>query len=367
MIPRKDPSEDAAAAGAESSHEERQRRKLETLGRLSGHVAHDFNNLLMVVDGYARLLLEDATLSGSARDSVEEILRATARGSALTRQLLSFSRKPTGGKEALDLNVHLERMRPLIERLLGESIRLEVSLAERPVVVEVERDQLEQVLLNLIVNSRDAMPLGGRVSVRLGQDERNALLDVEDSGTGIAPELVPRIFEPFFTTKEDGKGTGIGLSLVRDTVQRWSGNIEVESEPGRGTRFRLNLPLAGHPRRNEATGAPILLVEDEPGIRSLIRRALQQHGFAVLEAASEAEALELAARLPELRLLITDLELAGGDGKRLAAEVQRGHPEIKVLFISGYLMDSSSGQSGYLQKPFSPNTLVLAVQRVLGG
>lgn len=361
MTPRKAP-DDAIT---------RQRRNLETLGLLSGHIVHDFNNLLMLMDGYARMILEEPGLSGSARENAEEILRAVERGSQLTRQVLDFGRKPSSSREPLDLKRHIERLRPILKRLLGDSIHLEVELPEYSLWVLAERDQLEQVLLNLIVNARDAMPLGGRIRVAARRNEDAVVLRVTDTGEGIAAEALPRVFEPFYTTKESGKGTGIGLAMVREAVESWGGSVVVSSTAGEGAEFEIRFSIADHELRQDLNQdldkhkGTILLAEDENGIRQLLRRVLEQEGFSVIEAATESEAIAASQKNIDLKILITDLELAHGDGRRLAKLVKVKHPSAKVIYISGYMQEMKDGEAWYLQKPFSPNTLVLAVQQLL--
>jgi CheY-like chemotaxis protein len=370
MLPRKGEGERDAPTSSNGSEdiELRQRRNLETLGRLSGHVVHDFNNLLMVMDGYARMILEDPALSRFARENAEEILRAVERGAELTRQILDFARKPAGGPQVLDVKRQIEKLKPLLERLLGDSVRLEVDLPEIALWLVAERDQMEQVLLNLIVNARDAMPLGGRIRVAAEQSGNRVRIQVTDTGEGIAPEALPRVFEPYYTTKSSGKGTGIGLAMVQETISAWGGTVEVQSTLGEGARFTLDLPAADA----SSSQAPpaghrgaILLAEDEPSLRTLIRRVLEQEGFQVIEAASEAEAIERAQSQPTLRLLITDLELAAGDGRRLAARLRTKPGLSGVIYISGYMQEVTPDDACYLQKPFSPSTLVLAVQKLL--
>ncbi len=361
MTPRKGP-DDAAT---------RQRRNLETLGLLSGHIVHDFNNLLMLMDGYARMILEEPGLSGAARESAEEIVRAVERGSQLTRQVLDFGRKPSSSREPLDLKRHIEKLRPILARLLGDSIHLDIQLPEYSLWVMAERDQMEQVLLNLIVNARDAMPLGGRIQVAAGRDQDTLFLRVTDTGEGIAAEALPRVFEPFYTTKESGKGTGIGLAMVREAVESWGGSVAVTSTAGEGAQFEIRLPAADQEMRQDLQlgtdkhKGTILLAEDENGIRSLLRRVLEQEGFSVFEASTESEAVAASQQHDDLRVLITDLELAQGDGRRLAKLVKLKHPNAKVIYISGYMQEVKDGEAWYLQKPFSPNTLVLAVQQLL--
>jgi len=345
-----------------------QRRRLETLGRLAGNVVHDFNNLLMVIDGYARILLEERQLSKSAQESAEEILRASGRAAALTQQLLAFSRGKSLDPKPVDLNLQLMQMRPMLMRLLGETVMLDYELSTEPASILAHLSQVEQVLLNLIVNARDAMPVGGRIVVRTRLSPDRVFLDFEDNGAGIPADLQPRIFEPFFTTKPEGKGTGIGLALVAEAVAEWAGRIQVSSSPGEGTQFVLDLPRLQPTAQQPVTASTegvILVVEDEDAVRSLIRRVLEQRHYRVLESASEDGAIEIARKEPRIDLLITDLEIKGGQGKAVASMVRLLHPDVRVLFISGYLLDAPGAEDLALQKPFSPKTLVLGVQHLL--
>lgn len=356
---------------------ELQRKKLETLGRLAGNVVHDFNNLLMVIEGYTRMLLEEPNLSESAQECGQEILRASERASALTKQLLAFSRRRSVERKSIEINAQLRQMRNMLIRLLGENVRLEYDLAVEACTVFANATQLEQVLLNLIVNARDAMPIGGRITVRTTRTVEQIQLLIEDNGVGIPQDLIPKIFEPFFTTKEHGKGTGIGLALVDEIIQEWGGQIEVESQWKEGTRFRISLPRFEDPAGagQEAAEPPapklatILLVEDEAGVRTLIRRVLEQRNYQVFEASSEEAAEEIARSEKRLDLLMTDLELAKGDGRRLAAKCRQMRPDLRVLYISGYFQEADrgaeNGMDGILQKPFSPNSLLLAVRELL--
>ena len=356
---------------------ELQRKKLETLGRLAGNVVHDFNNLLMVIEGYTRMLLEEPNLSETAQECGQEILRASERASALTKQLLAFSRRRSVERKSIEVNAQLRQMRNMLVRLLGENVRLEYDLATQDCTIHANATQLEQVLLNLIVNARDAMPIGGRITVRSLVAEDKIHLVIEDNGVGIPQELIPKIFEPFFTTKEHGKGTGIGLALVDEIIQEWGGSIEVESQWKEGTRFRIVLPRYDDPDQIEQEGtkptpeklATILLVEDEDGVRTLIRRVLEQRNYQVFEAATEEAAEEIARSEKTIDLLITDLELAKGDGRRLAKSCRGMREGLKVLYISGYLQEIEREfgveDEAILQKPFSPNSLLLAVQEVL--
>lgn len=342
---------------------EDQRRRLETLGRAAGHVVHDFNNLLMVIDGYARMLLEESSLSAGARESVREILASSGRASELTRQLLAFVRQKPLEPVLLDVHAQLRSLRPIFERLLGERVELRFELADGPAWITAALGQLEQVLLNLIVNARDAMPAGGVVSVRSSFSEGNWCIEVVDNGEGIPEELKGRIFEPFFTTKPAGEGTGIGLSMVAEILAAWKGRIEVESTPGNGATFRLWIPGT----RNEPAkaGAKILVVEDEAGVRGLIRKVLEQQQYEVYEASTEQEAVLAAQNIPSIDVLITDLQLRSGDGRNVAKALKTIHPAVKVLLISGYVNEPEALGDLALQKPFSPKTLVLGVQHLL--
>lgn len=346
----------------ESAGDVEQRRRLETLGRLAGNVVHDFNNLLMVIDGYARMMLEEPHLSSSLRDSAQEILNASARASQLTSQLLAFTRKKSPTPITLDLNSQLLAMRPLLARLLGETVLLDYELSPQPIHARGQSGQLEQILLNLIINARDAMPVGGRIVIRTRLDQSSILLEVEDNGQGIPDHLAGRIFEPFFTTKPEGKGTGIGLSLVSEIVTEWGGTIQVTSQPGHGACFTITLPSTEPAPQSSGT---ILVAEDEDAVRTLIRRALEQRGYTVLEAATESAAIDAIHNANHLDLLITDLELKGGNGHNVARSLRTTHPSARLLFISGYLQDPPPSGEISLQKPFSPKTLVLAVQDLL--
>ncbi|MCX6609397.1 MAG: ATP-binding protein [Acidobacteria bacterium] len=357
----------------DEQHEEtlevaQQRRRLETLGRLAGNVVHDFNNLLMVIDGYARMLLEEPQLSRSAQESAEEILRASGRAAAFTQQLLAFSRGKSLEPKPVDLNLQLTQMRPMLMRLLGETVMLDYELSAEPALILAHLSQVEQVLLNLIVNARDAMPVGGRIVVRTRLSPDRIFLDFEDNGAGIPADLQPRIFEPFFTTKPEGKGTGIGLAMVAETVAEWAGQIQLSSAPGQGAQFVLDIPrlkqVAEEPAEAGKEGI-ILVVEDEDAVRALIRRVLEQRHYQVFEAASEDAAIEMARQQSRIDLLITDLEIKGGQGKNVASMVRLLHPDVRVMFISGYLQDSPGPEDLALQKPFSPKTLVLGVQHLL--
>ncbi len=360
-------------------------QRLETVGRLAGGVAHDFNNLLTVVGGNAGLLADYP--DPEVREMMAEIQEAHRRGAALTRQLLAFARRDLRRAEVLDLGAAVRGMARLVERLLGVQHRLALELDGAP-HVRADRGQLEQVLLNLATNARDAMPEGGAVTVRcreLGRGaaaafgsalaaERQALLEVVDTGSGMPPEVKARLFEPFFTTKPRGRGTGLGLSMVHGIVLQNEGAVQVESEPGRGTTVRVFLPVC-----DEAQPAPeaaaelgevallgsehILLVEDEVVVRRFAERALVNCGYRVTNANNSSSALAVfAAAQPPIDLVLTDIVMPGMSGVELAAQLRARHGAVPVLFMSGHF-DSEQGDAALnpatnlLVKPFTAEEL----------
>jgi CheY-like chemotaxis protein len=329
-----------------------QRAKLETLGRLTAFAVHDLNNLLMLIDGYTRLLLEE-NLPPSARDIAAEILRAQERAAQLTAQLLGVVRNRPAEPITLNLHAALSDAAPLLSRLLGESIHFHWE-APPGLQLRTVPGKLEQLLLNLAVNSRDAMPAGGSFTIRASQIPEGLLLEVTDSGPGIAPEWRQKVFEPFFTTKSSGQGAGVGLALVAEIVAEWGGQIQVVNQPG--ACFRILIP------QPEIHPATILLVEDEPALRSLMARTLRQAGHTVHEADGAAAALS-ASFSPDL--LITDLQLRDAPGEDLIQSLRSRIPRLKVLKISGQPPVSTGPTENFLQKPFSANTLVLVVQQLL--
>lgn len=375
----------------------RQSQKMEAIGRLAGGIAHDFNNLLTIVLGNAELAIEDLPQGDPRRELVQEIAHAGQRAASLTTQLLAFSRKQVLEPKVVDLNVLVADTERLLRRLIGEDIELRTVLEPNLHSVRVDPVQIEQILLNLTVNARDAMPGGGRLTIETQNvrlDEafglshpdvrpgRYALLAVSDSGHGMDEGTKARIFEPFFTTKERGKGTGMGLPTVYGIVQQSGGYIWVYSEVGQGTTFKIYLP--------EFTSAPtrpvsepllkaslrgdetLLLVEDEAMVRALARRILESQGYRVLEAKDGAEALEIAAEHGDsIDLLITDVIMPGMGGKQLA-EILRSHrAEMQVLYVSGYTDDTIVEQGmlspgvAFLQKPFTHESLSAKVRAVL--
>jgi len=375
-----------------------QAQKMEAVGRLAGGVAHDFNNLTTAILGYSELMLRRLDPDDPLRRHVAEVTRAAERAAALTRQLLAFSRKQLLQPKVLDVAEVLEHSRGLLERLIGEDVEL-VTRGE-PGVGRVRADpvQLDQVILNLAVNARDAMPRGGRlvleasnadldedyahehVTVRPG---RYVMLAVSDTGHGMDKETQQRIFEPFFTTKEMGKGTGLGLSTVYGIVQQSGGYVWVYSEVGRGTTFKIYLPrvedeadrpppVAEPPAARAITSGLVLLVEDEASVRELLRELLETAGYSVLEASRPGEALRIAqARAEPIQLLITDVVMPEMTGPELARRLAEMRPGLRMLFLSGYtegvVVDKGLLGEGahFLQKPFTGEVLEAKVREVL--
>jgi PAS domain S-box-containing protein len=373
-----------------------QAQKMEAVGRLAGGVAHDFNNLLTVINGYGELLRASAR-DGPNRTMLAGIVDACERAQALTRQLLTFSRQQVVEPRVIDLNAVVADTGRMLERLIGEDVRLETVLHPHPTRVLADPGQIGQVLMNLAVNARDAMPRGGVLTVETGAAEidetfvqvrpeartgRFALLAVSDTGGGMAPEVLNRIFEPFFTTKGPGKGTGLGLATVRTIADQCKGFLSVYSEPGRGSTFKLYLPalsevvLADEPDPF-ARAAPhgtetILLVEDEDAVRALTRRILEQFGYTVVEAPGGADALRFTERYSgPLDLLVTDVVLPGLNGRELAERLERMRPGLRVLYLSGYTDDAVvahgvlHAEVAFLQKPFTMEALARKVRHTL--
>jgi two-component system, cell cycle sensor histidine kinase and response regulator CckA len=352
-----------------------QSQKLEALGRLAGGVAHDFNNLLTVIEGYARLLKEECAAGGEATLFVEEILKAANRASNLTRQLLAFSRKQAAEPRLMNLNEAALGMKGMLERVIGEDVDLRVAVEASPATVVADPAQVEQVIMNLAVNARDAMPHGGRITIRTESLPGWVELSVSDSGHGIPEELQAQIFEPFFTTKEAGKGTGLGLALVRAIVEESQGRVALESRVGQGTTFRVQFPLrSGEPVAEADPAADVqavrgrgtvLLVEDEEALRNLLTRSLTSRGYQVVQAADGEEALlRFRALAVPPDLLLTDVMLPRRSGKLVADELTKLAPRMKVLYMSGYGDNTPQG-AVRLEKPFSPSKLASAVKDLI--
>ena len=376
-----------------------QMQKIETVGMLAGGIAHDFNNLLSVIRGYTELGLEEARGDEAQRKNLEEILRASRQAAALTSQLLAFSRKQILQPEILDINDVLRETSKMLERLIGENIELHLLPHPELAQVSADRGQVQQIIMNLAVNARDAMPDGGKLVVETGHavfDEeyvrghfpalpgKYVMLAVSDSGAGMDAATQARIFEPFFTTKEKGKGTGLGLSTVYGIVKQSNGFVWVYSERGRGTTFKVYLPrVEGRretpiPETGPAEGLggteAILVVEDEAPLRELACRILQRKGYSVIPAANGEEALERAASCAgKIDMLVTDMLMPRMGGKELASRMKARFPGIRVLYISGYT-DHSIVHRGildegvaFLQKPFSMESLARKVRAILDG
>jgi signal transduction histidine kinase/ActR/RegA family two-component response regulator len=375
----------------------RQAQKMEAVGRLAGGVAHDFNNLLTVITGRSQLLLLKLPPESPLRRDVELVEETAHRASALTRQLLAFSRKQMVQPRIVDLNEVVRGMETMLGRLIGEDIALTTRLDHAAGCVRADPAQLEQMIVNLVVNARDAMPLGGRLTLETGHvriDEPFARqhvglrpgphvrLVVRDTGVGMDGLIKAHLFEPFFTTKGPGKGTGLGLATVYGIVTQSGGAIRVESEPGQGATFTIELPRVDAPAdgpsdAGDTTAAPhgsetVLLVEDEPEVRGLARDILRQQGYTVLEAADGDEALRVGREYRgPIHLLVTDVVMPQMGGRQLADRLQAGRDELKVLYVSGYTDDDilrqgvSETGTAFLPKPFTAAALAHKVRQVL--
>jgi two-component system, cell cycle sensor histidine kinase and response regulator CckA len=372
-------------------------QKMEAVGQLAGGVAHDFNNLLTVILGYAILLLKDLVPEDPRRAPLEGIKQAADRAAALTQQLLAFSRRQVLAPRLLDLNAVVADMDKMLRRLIGEHIELSTVLAPELGLVKADPGQIEQVIMNLVVNARDAMPIGGKLTIETGHVELDeacarrrtvgtsgpyVMLAVSDTGHGMDEDTRARVFEPFFTTKEKGKGTGLGLAVVYGIIKQSGGSVWVYSEPGIGSTFKAYLPkVETTTEKPEATTAnkrsrrgteTVLLVEDEAAVRSLVRDILESNGYVVLEASRAVEALEASQQHEgPIQLLLTDVVMPDIGGRKLADRLKASRPEAKVLYMSGYT-DTAIVQHGllepgvaFLQKPFTPEALSRKVREVL--
>jgi signal transduction histidine kinase/putative methionine-R-sulfoxide reductase with GAF domain/ActR/RegA family two-component response regulator len=363
-----------------------QSQKMEAVGRLAGGVAHDFNNQLTAIIGYAELLGTDVPEGDPRQTDVKEIVKAARRAADLTRQLLAFSRKQVLRPSLVDLNALVEDMRALLRRLIGEDVRLETRYAAGPLNVVADPTQVQQVIMNLAVNSRDAMPGGGTLTIATGRlpgagPDGWCLLEVTDTGTGMDPETLGRLFEPFFTTKEVGKGTGLGLSTVYGIVRQSGGDISCRSAAGHGTTFTIRLPAAAgrvEPSAVAAEPVParggreaILVVEDEEPVLELVRRTLAGAGYTVRTARTGREGLAVLCGATRLDMVITDLVLPDGtSGLELARRVLEQKPGTRLLCVSGYSEQLVTGADtlpagSFLQKPFTPAEILSAVRRAL--
>jgi len=378
-----------------------QARRMEAIGRLAGGIAHDFNNLLTIIKGYTELALNRPRISPELRTDVERIEDASERASTLVRQLLAFSRRQVLQPKLLDLNSIVLGLDKLLRRLMDEDVRLITVTARDIGTIKADPAQMEQVIMNLVVNARDAMRKGGRLTIETANvdlDEayasdhvtvkpgRYVMLAVSDTGMGMSRETVAHIFEPFYTTKESGRGTGLGLSTVYGIVKQSGGYIWVYSELDRGSSFKVYLPrveqaaetlAAIKPVSTEQKGSEtILLVEDQPQVRELARMALLEKGYTVLATSNPEDAESACAKhASDIHLLLTDLIMPGISGRELATRLTARRPKMRVLYMSGYtfsIMAQATDQSGmledgmaFLQKPFTPSALTEKVREVL--
>ncbi|PYV39890.1 MAG: hybrid sensor histidine kinase/response regulator [Acidobacteria bacterium] len=388
----------AEEALRQSEQQFRQSQKMEAIGRLAGGIAHDFNNLLTAIAGYSDLLLSSLRPEDPIRGNLEEIRKAAARAASLTHQLLAFSRQQVLRPVILDLNTLLANIHKMLRRLIGEDIELVTLLGPDLGRVKADRGQMEQVIMNLVVNARDAMPEGGRLILETANvelDEAYArthpptqpgsyvMLAISDTGCGMAPDTLARIFEPFFTTKEQGKGTGLGLSTVYGIIKQSDGYIWAYSELGHGTTFKIYLPRVEGEVSVEVEMVPtsielpqgsetVLLVEDEDSVRNLVRTILRKNGYTVLEARHGAEALRVAIQYTgPIHLMLTDVVMPLMSGRQLADRLAPLRPDMKVIYMSGYT-DQAIVHHGvlepgtiFLQKPFTPTVLAHKVRDVL--
>lgn len=355
-----------------------QAQKMEAIGRLAGGVAHDFNNLLVVIQGYGELVQQGFSAEDPRYESLSELLKAADRAAALTKQLLTFSRKHTFKSILLHLDQLVEGVMTMVKRLIHENISVEIDLATHPHLIRGDATQIEQVILNLTINARDAMPDGGKLRITTRLHNQDTLcLRVEDSGIGMTQEVQARIFEPFFSTKEVGRGTGLGLSTVYGIVQQMGGEVSVESEPGKGSIFQVLLPRSyaqessAAPRDRSSAGPggteTILLVEDDEAVRRVTRRILEGSGYTVLEASSPSEGERICSTsTAQIDLLLTDIMMPEMDGPTLSKRLLEKRPELRVLFMSGYAQQKL-GDLGphYIEKPFSPAELTSSVREAL--
>jgi PAS domain S-box-containing protein len=374
----------------------RQSQKMEAVGRLAGGVAHDFNNLLGIVTACTELLR--SRVDTESLEYLDNIREAANRGAGLTRQLLAFSRRQAVQTQILDLNERIRELSKLLKPLMGDDVEIFLPPRSKTAVVEFDPGQIDQIVLNLAVNARDAMPRGGKLIIDTGVFDidhnfaqehtmtpgRYVMLAISDNGTGMDEVTRTRIFEPFFTTKETGKGTGLGLATVYGIVKQAGGHIWVYSEPGQGTTFKIYLPSAEHklgmgpeeqaealPAKRD--GVTILLAEDDPIMRKLTRKMLEEHGYKVLEATNGEAALEVISRHPSsIDLTLTDVAMKGMNGPDLVLRLMDSHPEMKIIYMSGYtgeLIAHQGLQSGIplLEKPFTRAALLKTIDEALGG
>ncbi len=368
---------------------------MEALGRIAGGVAHDFNNLLTVIKGHSELIVDRVTASDPVLSSGEQIRKAADRAAALTRQMLAFSRKQALQPKVLNINVLVDDISKLLKRLMPADIEIEFRADPALGNVKADAGQLEQVLMNLTVNARDAMPRGGKITIETEnvtltpefarthapiEPGNYVKLAVIDTGTGMDAETKAHIFEPFFTTKDPGKGTGLGLSTVYGVVKQTAGFLWVDTELGLGSKFEVYLPRVNDPVDSgvighgilacQASRQTVLLVEDEPAVRDVACEFLTAAGYRVLAAENGEQAMQIAARESTIDVLLTDMVMPRMRGPELARELLRWKPAVKVIYMSGYLEPSDADgdllkDASYLNKPFSRDTLVSQIAEAL--
>jgi two-component system cell cycle sensor histidine kinase/response regulator CckA len=354
------------AQEAKAAHQDR----LALIGQLAGGIAHDFNNLLFIILNYAGML-EESAIPDEAKDDVQMISQAATSATDLVRQLLAFSRREAVKPKVIDVARLVTTLQKLLQRTVGPEIDLVLDVTAHAHHVLIDPSQLEQILMNLVVNARDAITGRGRVTVRIGATERCATIEVADTGSGMAPEVAARVFEPYFTTKALGKGTGLGLATVHGIVQHVGGEITVASELGRGTTFRIALPktdLAPESVRALASTGPIargrvLLVDDDDQLRRLTERMLRNAGYHVVPACSGPDAIAAARREP-FDILLTDLVMPGMSGRDLARELIHEHPQLRVVFMSGYHAGNPLPDWQFIAKPFDRQLLLAKISSV---
>jgi signal transduction histidine kinase/CheY-like chemotaxis protein len=375
----------------------RQSQRMEALGRLAGGIAHDFNNVLTAILGFGELAMMGAPAGSPLEGQLQEIQKAGERAAELTRQLLAFGRRQVVQARVINLNDLIHNLEGMLRRVIDESISLETDLDQQIGNVRADTGQIEQILMNLTVNARDAMPAGGTLTIATADADldqgyvdlhgavtpgRYVMISVSDTGIGMSPETLTRVFEPFFTTKDKGKGTGLGLSTVYGIVKQNGGCVWAYSELGRGTTFKVYIPRVDEPLESAAprTTAPsfyrgtecVLLVEDDSAVRALARAVLVQQGYTVVDASSPLEGIELARGYEfPIHLLLTDVIMPGMSGREFASRVREARPEVCVLYMSGYARNLMTSQGvleagvQFLEKPFSPQALACKVREVL--
>lgn len=386
----------SSANATQNEAQLRQGQRMEAVGRLASGISHDFNNLLTAIHGHAQFLIEDLADDDPSRADAEEILHSAERAAALTKQLLAFSRGQTLQPQTIDLNQVVASIERLLRRVISENISLGTILDPALWPVRADSSQVEQILVNLVVNARDAMPDGGTITIKTDNAElaesyaqkreevqpgRYVMIAVSDSGIGMDGPTQKHIFEPFFTTKEPGKGTGLGLSTVYGIVKQSGGHVFVYSEPGRGTTFRIYLPCVADganirtkgniSEQRAQAGETIVVIEDEPSVRALAKRVLETRGYHVLTAGTGAEALELVSAHRVIDLIITDMVLPDTNGSALIDTIQEKTPEARLLMMSGYTAEDVERQGGmsdgvgFIEKPFTPDAFAKKVREAL--